>query len=134
MPQTTRLFSALQLTAWLRQDVTVAQAGEAEKVVWGWLAPILKVEDRPDVVSVALYSAALELGGIAFSNPEGLSSYELETEKTVYSSERRDEILRILAAQNNTTAPGLTPAAPVGSFPAACAYPDPARRFSYFRW
>lgn len=128
MPQTNALFTSAALGDWLRQSVTDAQAVVVEVVVWGWLAPILRLTTRPDTLTADQYAAALELAGIAYSNPEGLSEYQLESEKSVYSSERRDEILRILAAQSGTVAVGLTPPSPTGSFPAPKCYPDPADR------
>jgi hypothetical protein len=131
MPLTT-LFTKAELAGWLRQDVTDDQLTAVESVVWGWIAPILKADARPDALTPGQYAAALELGGIAFSNPEGLSSYGLDTERSVYSSERRDEILAIIAAQAGSTVPGLTAPAPVGCFPPARRYPDPAERCG--RW
>lgn len=133
MPQTP-LFTAAQLSAWLRQDVSADNATEVESVVWGWLSAVLQVDERPDTLTPSQYAAALELGGIAFSNPEGLSRYDLETEKTTYSSERRDEILVGIATQAGTSVPGTTSPAPVGSFPPAHCYPDPAVRWGRSAW
>lgn len=125
MPQTA-LFTLTDLGAWLRQDVTDQSATVVEKVVWGWLGPVLKLAERPDEVSEALFSWAVELGGIAFSNPEGLSSYQLEDEQSQYSSERRDEILRLAAGGGVVPAGGVP--SPRGSFPRGRHYPDPAER------
>lgn len=124
---TTALFTAADLNALPNiTGVTEAEATAVEAVVWGWLSPILNVTERPDPVSPQLFSWALELGAIYRANPEGLSSYSLESERSVYSSERRDEILQT-AAGGGTTAPGAA-LKPIGSFPAARAYPDPAER------
>lgn len=124
MPQTTVLFTANDLSSWLRQPVTDDSAALIEKVVWGWLRPLINLTERPDSPSDELAAWAVELGAIAYANPEGLASYQLESEKSAYGSERRDEILR-MAAGGGTTAPGAAPAAR-GSFPDAVRYPDPA--------
>lgn len=127
MPQTTApLFTDVELTAWLRQVVSSDAAEIVESVVWGWLRPLLSLTDRPTEPSDELRAWAVELGGIAYSNPEGLSSYSLESESTSYSSERRDELLR-LAASGGVAAPGGAPK-PVGCFPPPRRYPDPAER------
>jgi hypothetical protein len=97
-----------------------------ERVVWGWLKPLLELTERPDPVSEQLFSWALELGIIFRANPEGLSAKEIGPFREQYSSERRDEILRV-AAGGGTTAPGAA-LKPSGSFPSARAYPDPAER------
>lgn len=113
------LFTAKDLADWLHRSVTPEGSAVAEKVVWGWLQPLLKpaTEVRPDPVPDKLFSWALELGGIAYVNPEGLSQYQLEDETTIYGSERRDEILA-LAASGGTVTDGAAPS-PIGSFPPA---------------
>lgn len=126
MPQTTQLFNAAELGAWLRQDVTDESAVAVERVVWGWLRPVLGLSERPEEPSEELVAWAVELGGIAYANPEGLSSYQLEDESTTYSSERRDEILRV--AQGGGVIPDGGVPVPRGSFPRARQYPDPAER------
>lgn len=125
MPQTT-LFDETDLGAWLRQSVTQEAAQIVEKVVWGWLRPLLKVDVRPDTASDELTSWAIELGGIAYSNPEGLAEYQLESEKSQYSSERRDAIFRMVSS-GGAAPDGVAPA-PRGCFPSARRYPDPAER------
>lgn len=120
----TPLFAAGDLADWLHQPVSGEAAVATERVVWGWLRPLLKLDERPANPSDELISWATELGGIAYVNPEGLASYALESEKSDYSSERRDEILRT-AAGGGVTAPGAA-VSPRGSFPSAYCYPDPA--------
>lgn len=122
----TTLFTAEDLSTWLRQPVSSEAAVLVERVVWGWLGPLLGTTERPDPVSDKLAAWAIELGAIAYANPEGLSRYSLDSESSEYSSERRDEILRIAAGG------GITPAgaalAPSGCFPTARSYPDPVER------
>lgn len=121
MPQANALFDSAALTSWLRQPVSTDAAEVVERVVWGWLRPLLQVAERPTEPSDELKAWALELGGIAYANPEGLSSYSLESESSGYSSERRDEILRTVVS-GGTTPDGGVPA-PTGCFPPPC--PDP---------
>lgn len=119
---TTALFTNDDLSTWLRQPVSSEAAVLVERVVWGWLSPLLGITDRPDPVSDKLAAWAIELGAIAYANPEGLSRYSLDSETSEYSSERRDEILRI-AAGGGTTPVGAA-LAPTGCFPSARDYPD----------
>lgn len=121
---TTALFTHADLNALPGvSGVTAEEAAAVERIVWGWLKPVLQLDTRPDTVSEELRAWAVELGVIYRANPEGLSSYSLESESSSYSSERRDEILR-LAASGGRVPEGATPS-PGGSFPAARAYPDP---------
>lgn len=124
---TTVLFTAENLNDLPEiSGVTAAEATMVEAVVWGWLAPLLDLAERPEPVSPQLFAWALELGAIYRANPEGLAEKDLGPFKKKFSVERRNEILRI-AASGGTEAPGAPPS-PVGSFPSARAYPDPAER------
>lgn len=127
MPTTDPLFSKEDLAAWLRQPVSDDAADVVERVVWGQVRPLLKLDVRPSPASDELKSWAIELGAIAYANPEGLSLYALEAEKSEYSSERRDKLLRAVAG-GGVTAPGVALAAK-GSFPPARAYPDAIERY-----
>jgi hypothetical protein len=129
MPTTNPLFGASDLSSWLRQPVTDDAADVVERVVWGWLKPLLAsqgVTERPTDPSDELKAWAIELGAIAYANPEGLDAYSLESESSKYSSDRRDQLLE-LAASGGTATPGVA-LAPKGSFPSARPYPDPAER------
>lgn len=117
------LFTATDLTNWLHKPVSSDAATAAESMVWGWLAPVLDLTERPADPSAQLKSWAIELGGIAHTNPEGLAEYQLESERTKYSSERRNEILR--TAANGGVTPTGAALTPQGSFPDARCYPDP---------
>lgn len=123
MPQATNaLFSPADLAAWLRQPVTDEAAWLTETVVWGWLRPVLALTERPETASDELKAWAIELAGIAYSNPEGLGSYALESEKTVYSGERRAEILGLVSSGGESAGPvpparGTFPPAPCDQIP-----------------
>jgi len=118
------LFMAQDLADWLQKPVGDSQAAMCERVVWGWLKPILGLTNRPETLTEEQSSWAIELGGIAASNPDALARYVLEGEESFYDGTRRDEILR------NAAAGGVTPAGgapkPRGSFPPAERYPDRA--------
>jgi hypothetical protein len=119
---TTALFSAAELGGFVQDDVDATTAAQVEQVVWGWLRPALGVEARPDTVTPELFSAALELGAIAYENPAGLSAYQLGQERWGYSSERREQILGTVASTG--AAKGGVPRA---RFPESPAWPDPIR-------
>lgn len=125
MPQTP-LFTPSDLSSWLQKPVEDGTATVVEGVVWGWLRPLLDVDERPASPSPELSAAALELGGIAHENPAGLTIKEMGPFKEQYSAERRDEILA--GVQSGFSVLTGTPPASQGSFPTARAYPDPAER------
>lgn len=117
------LFNATELGGYLQKQVSNDAAVSVERVVWGWLKPALGLQARPSPVPDEVFSWAIELGAIAYENPSGLSSYQLGAENLGFSSERRAEIL---AETARGAVPG-TAATPLGSFPDACGWPDPAR-------
>lgn len=119
----TVLFTAGDLTPLIGRTPTSEQAVSAERIVWGWLAPILGVTTRPDPVPAEVFSWAVELGAIHIENPTGLMSYQLGAERLQFSGERRAEILGEVAA-GGVPGGGTKPR---GSFPDACGWPDPAR-------
>lgn len=119
------LFTHGDLGSWLRSPVDPDHASAVERVVWGWLRPILGVTERPADPSPELVAWAIELGAIAYSNPDGLASYALESERTQYSSERRNELLASVANGGTApTAPGAV-APPRGCYPPINLSPDP---------
>ncbi len=118
------LFTHTDLTDHLHQRVTVEAAYAAERLVWGWLKPVLGLAERPDPVPDEVFSWAIELGGIAHENPAGLSSQQLGSLQRSFSVERRAQIL---AEAGAGASHGSTSSAPRGSFPAAQPWPDPAR-------
>lgn len=121
------LFSWEELRDYLRTSVTPGQGEVAERVVWGWLKPILKQDARPEALSDELWGPALQLGGIAFSNPESLDAYSLGSERSVYSRENRDAILKNIAdVLAGGIGAGDGPPRPRGKFPKARRYPDAA--------
>lgn len=129
-PPATPLFLAQDLEDLLSRPIEKEKAVIAERVVWGWVQPLTDLTDRPgEEITPALDAAVIELGAIFIVNPENLSRYELSDELSIYGAERKAEILRSVAS-GGTVAPGSAPK-PVGSFPAASRYPDPATPFGW---
>lgn len=113
------LFTPAQLGSFLGRGasgVDAARAQVGETVVWGWLADVLGVDERPEPVPAPLFSWALELGAIAYENPAGFSSSALGAANRSFSSERRTEILEAVQAWVDAQA-GAAAGAPQGSFP-----------------
>lgn len=128
---TSALFTAEELTHAVQEFVDDDDATMAERIVWGWLSPILGLDARPDPVTDQLFSWAIELGAIQHENPAGLALYQLGEERRQYSSARRNEILdEVRASVAGQTGTGGS-ALPRGRFPAACPYPDQARTRGY---
>lgn len=123
---TAALFSAEDLTHAVREFVDDDEAVAAERMVWGWLSPILDLVERPDVVTDQLWSWAVELGAGYYENPTGLAAYQLGEERRQFGVERRNAILEEVRGSVAGQGTGGT-ALPRGRFPQACAYPDPAR-------
>lgn len=125
------LFTADELAGWLHQpagSIDDSTAGMVELVVWGWMKPALGMEARPAVLTDAQKAWAVQLAGIAFSNPEGLARYVLESEESFYDQGLRKSILDDVAAGEGK--PSGAPATPKGRFPQrtpADCFPDPAR-------
>jgi hypothetical protein len=118
----TPLFTATDLADLLGRPVSDERAAAVERVVWGWLKPVLDLQERPNPIPDEVLSWALELAGIAYENPSGLTEYQLGAERTYFSAERRAQILAEASADRGA-GEGTSPR---GSFPAATRYPDPA--------
>jgi hypothetical protein len=133
---TNALFTADELAGWLHMPAgSIAQgvSDMVELVVWGWMKDALGVEARPATLTDQQKAHAVELGGIAYSNPEGLARYALESELTVYDAATRQRILD----QLTDTGPPGAPARPRGKFPTRTTdddYPDPARPYGTSVW
>lgn len=123
------LFTGSELADFLHKDVGDREAVTAERVVWGWIKPLLKLDDRPDPVPDELFSWAIELGAIAFENPTGRAGQANGPFSVQYGT-RRDEILQAIKQSTLTTGGQL----PKGNFPPPICYPDPIRVRGRRRW
>jgi hypothetical protein len=127
MPTTNPLFSAQDLTSWLRQPVSDDAADVVERVVWGWLKPLLTsqgITERPATRATSSRRGRSSWGD-RLRQPRGARLLLLESESSKYSSERRDQLLRDVAG-GGTTAPGAA-LSPVGTFPGGTPLPGPRR-------
>lgn len=124
VPGSPALFSAADLNSLPGvSGVTDEQATMVERIVWGWLKPVLGLTDRPTPVPDEVFAWAVELGAIAYANPNGLSYYQLGEERSGFSAERRVEILGEAASGGQAAS---SAGRPRGCFPPAQAWPDPA--------
>lgn len=121
----TELFLDVELADHLQTQVTPAAALSAERLVWGWLKPVLGLAERPVPVPAEVWSWAIELGAIAHENPAGLASYQLGPERSQFSAERRGQILD--EASRSGVTGGVGNESPRGSFPPPLSWPDPIR-------
>lgn len=125
----TPLFTADDLNGLLGVDVTDARATSVERVIWGWIKPLLGVDDRPYPLDDTLFAWAIELGAIVLENPTGKIQKSTGPWTSVYAGRsgsataRREEILHEIAS-SSLGAGGLRPR---GNFPPAHRYPDPSR-------
>lgn len=120
------LFTNDELTELIGKPVTEARAAMVERVVWGWLKPVLGWTEQPTEIPDELFAWALQLGAIACENPTGLDAKTVGPFKEEYSEERRLAILDEVTRSTLPTGPGAAAHQPTGCFPEPACYPDPA--------
>ena len=121
----TTLFTEEHLTELLGKQVTVARGQLVERVVWGWLKPVLGWDDRPTDVPDELFAWALRLAAIVAENPAALESQT----RGPFSEKYAADVESILDEVRNSDLPTGSAAGagrPTGCFPEAPTYPDPA--------
>lgn len=127
------LFDSEDLSTYVQYPVDDDAAAAAERVVSGWLQDATGPGEWygddvvPSQLPAQLYAWAIELGAMAHENPAGLASEITADKTTVWDRARRTEILDKAAAwagQNGSTSSG----GPVGRFPSARRWPDPAEQ------
>ncbi|GAA2022505.1 hypothetical protein WDZ16_12965 [Pseudokineococcus marinus] len=109
-----------EVREWLGRDDTAVPDGRAVlavRVVEGWLRGATGLAEWPDPVPEALWSACLELAGLAVDNPTSRSQSVTGDESDGWFAARRAEILAGVTAALRT---GGTPS---GSFPDPVAWP-----------
>lgn len=112
------LFEVDDLRTMLRLPVAefdTAAAAIARRQASGWLSDATGITTWPDPVPDRLWSWGIELGAIAYNNPEGATSEQIDDYRVVNDSERRGQIL----AEARTAYPSAAPAGagPQWSFP-----------------
>jgi hypothetical protein len=121
-----RAVHGADLTGVFHRPIVDDDVVAAERIVWGRVKALLKLEARPASLDDTLAGQVLELGAIAYTNPEALSRYVLEGERASTTppggtrSSRRSPAAGVVA-------PGSAPK-PRGSFPAASLLPRPGVR------
>lgn len=111
------LVSRTQLQTYLQRTLDVAAAELAIRVGQGWLRSAVPGTTWPDPVPEDLWAWALELAGIAYSNPESLQTRTVDAVTDVWSAARRAEILAAAASAYGRRRQ------PVYSFPPAAPWP-----------
>lgn len=128
------LFTAPQLSAFIQYEVPDRAAKAAEQVVSGWLLDATELDEWPTPLPPQLYSWAVELGVMAHENPGGLRSRAQGGETDEWQITRRDEILTAARAWAQRQLSSSSATSPVGCFPPAQRWPDPADRPRRSRW
>lgn len=119
------LINPTELATHLRRVLQPDSALSACRVASGWLRSATGLTAWPSPVPDDLWGWALELAALIYVNPEGLDRSMLGRMLQSWGPEllrRRELILKAARAAYGTGTAG----GPVGSFPAAEAWPDPA--------
>lgn len=97
------LFDLGDLPSWLQvPEIDAETATRVRRAASGWLQDATGLTDWPDPVPDRLWAWAVELAGIAYYNPSGLSREQIDDYLVQYSAERRTEILDAARASYNT--------------------------------
>ena len=107
------LFELTDLAAYMQQDLDSATATVARRVASGWLGSATGLAEWPDPVPDELWTYALELAEMAYGNPGGYVSEDIDDHSVGFNKARRAEILDIARRKYSTAG------APVYSFPEA---------------
>lgn len=105
------LFELTDLAAYMQQDLDTATATTARRIASGWLGSATGLTEWPDPVPDQLWTYALELAEMAYGNPGGYVSEDIDDHSVGFNKTRRAEIL---AAAKSRYSTGSTP---VYSFP-----------------
>lgn len=129
------LFTPTELEDFLQQGtLTAASVLVARRVASGWLRAATQLAEWPDPIPDDLFGWALELGGLAYNNPEGLAADTTGGTSATYDRQRRGEILDAARAAYGNPAGGR--GGPVSSFPDPLPGPDwyQPEHFRPFSW
>ncbi|GHJ11211.1 hypothetical protein TPA0907_55780 [Micromonospora humidisoli] len=91
-------------------------AGIARRQAGGWLSDATGLTAWTDPVPERLWSWAIELAAIAYNNPDGAQSEQIDDYKVVNDAQRRADILTAARSAYPSTAPAGS--GPQWSFPA----------------
>lgn len=87
------LFTNADLQAYLQQTIDTATGDLAQRIASGWLAAATNQTSWPDPIPDTLFAWALELGAIAYRNPDGVSTESIDDHSVSFDRLRRKEIL-----------------------------------------
>lgn len=113
------LFTTADLAKWLKRPLDEDGMGLARRYAAGWLKGATGLQSWPDPVTDPLWSWAIELAGIAYSNPRALVTEVRGAATDSWPLARRAEILAAAAVAYKGGGGG-----PLFSFPAAVGWPD----------
>jgi hypothetical protein len=121
------LVTEAELGNFLHQPVNVAPAMVAIRMADAWLSSVCSgMPPWPDPVPEDLWSWALELAAMAYSNPTGMTSRTTDEDSRTWDMARRREILNAAAQRyGDGSGSANSSGAPQGSFPVALDWPDP---------
>lgn len=108
------LFELPQLASYLHQRLAYGSADLARRVATGWLRSATRLDTWPDPVPDDLLGWALELAGMVYTNPEGLTTEVVGATTATRERGRRDAILA--AARSAYGGEGVA-GGPMFSFP-----------------
>lgn len=110
-----------QLAVYLQQPTRADAEEIAIRVAEGWLRSVTpSLTSWPQPPPEDLWAAALELAGIAYSNPQGLITRTVGDDTQGWAITRRQQVLDAVKEKYGG-------AQPQGSFPVALCWPDPPR-------
>ena len=115
------LFELEDLRKLLRLSVAefdTAAATVARRLAGGWLSDATGLTAWPDLVPDRLWSWAIELGAIAYNNPDAALEEQTDDHRVKHDRQRRAESLdSARAAYPSTPAPTPASAGPLWSMP-----------------
>ncbi|MEV4197020.1 hypothetical protein [Micromonospora globbae] len=94
------------------EDFDTDAATVARRIASGWLSDATGLSVWPDPVPDRLWSWGIELGAIAYNNPEAAQSQQIDDYRVVNDAGRRSQIL-----DDARRAYAVAVAGPQGSFP-----------------
>lgn len=116
-----------QLASYLQHSTRPDSEELAIRIAEGWLASVTtQLPVWPQPPPEDLWSWALELAALAYSNPTSMTSRTTDEDTRTWSAERRIEILAAAADRyGDGRGSASTTGGPQGDFPIALDWPDP---------
>lgn len=94
------LFALTDLPSWLQvPEVDTETATRVRRYASGWLSSATRLTAWPDPVPDDLWAWGLELAAIAYRNPDGVASEQVDDAAATWDRRRRAEILSAATAR-----------------------------------